>query len=190
MTAPTPAQLARALREAADLVDRHGAKALELAPLLAARGWGTSTLGDGGSRGTTDDTTTERAALNRSPYRDVDARLLRWWQATWTLTTAGADLITKITAHAALDEDHDGRATNTPGSGACIVCTKWATGGVNDKLIAGYCNPCRVSWQGWRARQIAAGKDADRGRFAVWRRGELAPTEPAHVDPTVVGSVG
>lgn len=182
MTArPSPTQLARLLRDTADLIDRHGPRALDMAPLLAARGWPTTTLGDGtGSRTDTDTTSTETAALTNTRFDGIDTRLDAAWLTTWRAATACAALVTTVTAHAAPDTEHNGRATTHTGAGTCGACNKWVTGSSNDRLRAGWCNACRVSYQRWRDRT----GHTDRAAFTRWRRAELTPTNPEHHDPT------
>lgn len=168
MTAPpTPARLARELRSLAKLLDQHGDRAVELAPLLAARGFPSATMGAPGGHGSAELTSVEAAADAPAPWRDVDDRLARWLRLAWGVTTTGQDLVTKITAHAAPDGEHEGRATSTPGAGHCLACDRWVTGGAADRLRAGFCNACRNSYQRWR-RNNAHG---DRAQFIRWRRG-------------------
>lgn len=170
MSAPHPAKLARQLRQLAQALDDHGERAVELASVLAARGFPASTLGAPGGRGTAELTSTEAAADRRDPFANVDRDLDRWLDLAFRVTAHGQDLITRITTHAGLDTEHQGRATGSAGAGHCLACERWVPGTHDDRLRAGFCNACRVSWQGWRNRNPFG----DRQAFIRWRQARAA----------------
>lgn len=143
VAAPSPKELAVQLRSLASALDQHGHRALELAPLLAARGWPTTTM-PSGSRGNSELTSVEAAADNPNVDWDnvdqkLDAALHRCWVDILDVRT----LITNITSHAGAD---DRKTNQQPGSGDCLVCSKYVPGTAEDRLRAGYCNACRMAW--------------------------------------------
>lgn len=164
---PSPARIAAELRRLAELLERHGDQAVELAGVLAARGWPAGTLGAPGGRGSSELTSTEAAADAPAPWADVDADLARWRTLAWRVTVYGQDLVTRITAHAGADADHEGRATASAGAGHCLACERWVTGTHDDRLRSGFCNACRASYQRWRQTR----PHGDRSAFIHWRRG-------------------
>lgn len=177
MTAhPTPAQLASELRRLAKLLEDHGDRAVEMAPVLAARGFPAVTLGSPGGRGSSELTSTEAAADAPAPYADVDVQLDRWVRLAWAVTTKGQDLVARITSHAAPDSEHEGRATGSAGAGHCLACDRWVPGTHNDRLRAGFCNACRASYQRWR--QVRP--HGDRTGFVLWRRGRSDAEHGGH----------
>lgn len=141
--APQPAHLAHIMRALADMLDQHGDKALEMAPLLSARGWPRSTLGSG-SAGNSELTTVEAAVEHPDPIWDhIDDELRDKMTETWTDLLALRTLITKVVAHAAPDQKRMPR----PGSGDCFACGRYVSGSANDRLRAGYCDSCRMAWE-------------------------------------------
>ncbi len=173
--APSPQNLARQLRQLAAVLEDHGPDAVRMAPVLAARGFPASTLGAPGGRGSTELTSTEAAADAPAPFADVDSDLNRWLVLAWKVAVHGQDLVTKITAHAGSDDDHEGRATSSAGAGHCLACERWVPGTHDDRLRAGFCNACRVSFQRWRG----SNPGGDRSRFVRWRQGS-GPIEGGH----------
>lgn len=178
---PTRAQLVTQLKNLTRALEANGAQAERMAPLLAARGWPTSTLGDGGSRSTSEHTSTERAGSHRDRWADADQKLARFYLQTYTLVTAGQQLIADLAGHAIADEDHEheGRAT-TPNGGWCLACDRWVTGAADDRLRSGFCNACRVAF----GRLAAKDPHADRAAFIRTRPKHDQAPEPVHIDPT------
>jgi hypothetical protein len=163
---PTPKDLAARLRMAAAMLDAQGKHAVRLAPELAARGYPSSTLGDGGARGTTPGSSVERAALNADPTRRfvaVDVRLYAQFRTLWMLCNALESTVAAIVVHAS-DED-----PLPAGSGACQCCDRMCRPDAKpgDRLRAGYCPACYEAW-----RRLG---QPDRVAFELDRRRHLAP---------------
>lgn len=167
MSAPSPVVLARQLRQLAQVLDDHGARAVAMAPVLAARGFPASTLGAPGGRGSSELTSTEAAADRPAPFDGVDRDLTRWLVLAYQVAVYGQDLVTRITAHAAPDAEHEGRATGSAGAGHCLACERWVPGTHEDRLRSGWCDACRKSWERYRASRPSA----DRMSFQRWRQG-------------------
>lgn len=181
-TPPTRIQLITQLRALTKMLEVNGAQAERMAPLLAARGWPTSTLGDGGSRGTSELTSTERAADHRDRYADADEKLARFYLQTFILVSAGQQLIADLAAHATSDADHEGHdltRTNTTG-GWCQACNRWVLGTADDRIRSGFCSACNMAF----ARLIAKDPNADRASFIRHRPKHDDQNEPQRIDPT------
>lgn len=168
MSAPSPEVLARQLRQLAQVLDDHGAAAVRMAPVLAARGFPASTLGAPGGRGSSELTSTEAAADRPAPFAGVDVDLARWLELAYRVAAHGQDLVTRITTHAGADAVHEGRATASAGAGHCLACERWVPGTHDDRIRAGFCIACTMSYRRWRSRHDA---DGDRARFIRWRQG-------------------
>lgn len=146
--APTTAQLVIQLKALTRALEERGAQAEQLAPLLAARGWPTSS-GAAGNRGGNAELTSVEAAADTDPgtWRDIDTKL-RWWiTTTFALADLGQQMLTTIAARAAADDEHDGRATGQAGTGTCLACDRWVPGTEHDRLRAGFCDTCRKAWE-------------------------------------------
>ncbi len=103
---PSPKQLAAYLHRLADRLDSDGGRALEMAELLAARGYPANTAGNG-ARSSDTTSTTERAALHGAPndrgdpwrpddWEDADRRMagnLRALHNTALTVEAGIDTV-------------------------------------------------------------------------------------------------
>jgi hypothetical protein len=135
-----------------------------MAALLAARGWGTSTLGDDGSRSTEGTSTTERAALSdfRDPWQAVDVRLATLLAA---LTDTARDLdrlVAVILLHA---EDLD---PVPAGTGECQACGRFCRPDKTrpgNRLRSGL---CPTDYQAW----VRAGRP-DRNTWVRTKRHDL-----------------
>ena len=164
---PALSDIAERAERVAKLCRRNGPAILKMAELLAARGWPTSTLGDGGSRGVGDGlTSTERAADNPGPWADADVQLAA---ATVTLDralAAWAVAAGNILAHGDIEATE--RHNRQPGSGPCMACTRDVPGRENDRLRAGFCGACRKRWE-------RAGRP-DRAAFIRRTQADLNPT--------------
>jgi hypothetical protein len=122
MNAPTPTVLARNLRQLADRLDDEGDRAVRRAPILAARGWPTSTNGNEGGRSSDPTSSTERAALNPDPrFDDIDGRLREHMRLCWYMAVRIHANLDVILSHAP-DDDYV-----KPGTGVCdrcgLICT-------------------------------------------------------------------
>lgn len=149
--APPPRELASTLRNVADILDRHGDRALELAPLLAARGWPASTMGNG-SRGDSGYTSVESAVVapgkldtpDITPnlnWNDVDVHVNQTAHQVWVLGLALRTMVIRIIDHAPTVEQ------NRKTGGDCFACDRVVAGTHVDRLRAGYCNACRMAWE-------------------------------------------
>jgi hypothetical protein len=178
------ARLVIRLLEATDL-----ATAIRVAPILAARGWPSGTLGDGGdSNGPTilvvdDDTgpdgeriavtSTEAAAFAKSRYDNADrdlavllATIDRAVQDLTKLAQGAAGLAADLLAHA---DDADELPA---ASGACEACGKVVRsdrGKTPEYLRAGLCNACRMHWD--------RSGITDRGEWLMVRKAMLRSPE-------------
>jgi hypothetical protein len=182
---PTRPVLIAELKSFIKTLEAAGAQAERMAPLLAARGWPTGTLGDGGSRSTSTDTSTERAADHRDRWADADEKLARLYVQLVSLTGAGSQFITNLAASAGTDADHEGDGmahTNTNGAW-CLACTRWVPGTAEDRIRSGFCNACRVAWN----RLASTDPHADRASFIRNRPKHTGPTaRPAPIDPATL----
>lgn len=122
---PAPAVIEAQMNKTSDRVRRDGARAIELARNLASTGYPSSTLGDGGSRGSDDTSSTERAAgvLNQRPmvnrWADADRRLAAAFAVAHKANQQLEHEIANIVAHAA---DLDPVPV---GTGECQACGRF-----------------------------------------------------------------
>lgn len=147
-----PHDLAAELRKAARILEEQGMDAEYRAPVLAARGYSSQTLGDGGSRGTDSTSSTERHAGVTQECKPADIRLDQWAGVDARLATAMAtmqgsmrmvvSLVTNINHHAS-DVD-----PIPVGQGECMACGRTCrpTVNPNDRLRSGLCNACRMAF--------------------------------------------
>jgi hypothetical protein len=153
---PTPAILAKLLRDLAGTIEADGKRALVMLELLAARGWPNATLGDGGASNgasllvvdadTGPDgervpvTSTEAAALHADRWAGKDTELRK---------------LTRHLAHVALRVDaliHDALAHGTTddpvpaGVGTCEACDHFCNPKKNpdDRLKGKLCPACYI----------------------------------------------
>lgn len=179
---PTRPVLIAELRGFIKLLESTGAQAERMAPLLASRGFPTGTLGDGGSRGNSEHTSTERAAAHRDEWADADEKLARLYVELFALTGAGAQFITSLASRAASDEQHEGEGLARTGTngGWCMACARWVPGTADDRIRSGFCNACRMAWN----RKVSDDPHADRAEFIRHRPKHHAEDErPAPIDP-------
>lgn len=159
------------LRAAADALDAQGEKGVLMARELAAKGYPSSTLGDGGSRGTDDTSSTERAAglggdpkkpTQRNEWAGVDSRLASALFLASRSATLVESLVKNICHHA---EDLD----RVPvGTGECQACGRFCRPDgkhPGNRLRSGLCPT------DYRA-YLRAGQP-DRGYWIHQRRGHL-----------------
>ena len=145
-------------------VHLEGTAAVRMAAVLAARGWGTSTLGDGGSRGTDSTSAPERSVL--ADYVDrwtgVD-RLLAQRLADYDKASSQlAKLIADLLHHA---KDHD---PIPAGTGECQACGRFCRPDgtkPGNRLRAGL---CPTDYRAW----LRAGQPA-RSDWVRTKRSEL-----------------
>lgn len=179
-TRPTPNALADQLEQLAARLRTHGATVERTAPILAARGYPTSTGGSGnvGPRGNAELTSTEAAASRRDQFTGIDDRWHRLLTAGWSLATGGILLVDQVVVHA--DPTSAERKVRRPGSGPCGACGRIVAGTSNDRLRSGWCAACYQAW-------VRADRP-DRGLFERRRWQELNPPETVHVDPTAMAT--
>lgn len=137
-----PKKLAQHLRQVAARLDLVGADALRLAPQLEARGWPTTTLGDG-PRGTTNSSSTETAALKGpGPYENATINLNARLHYTWLVSTRLDELLEQLTAHA------DTTDPLPAGSGSCEACGHVCRPDMKkgDRIRSGFCPACYRAW--------------------------------------------
>jgi hypothetical protein len=135
------------LRGLADLLDRHGARTVDLTRVLAARGWPGSTGGAGrGSSGAGSSgggSRTERAALNPHRWVGLDERYAGQLELLRDAGLAVQATITSVLAHAS-DED-----PVPAGTGHCRRCEKLCRPTAerpSDRIRSGYCPACYKRW--------------------------------------------
>lgn len=118
-------QLRTTLTRTEEILRDTGPTALRLAPELAARGWSSGTLGEGGS-GADTTTSVERDVLRRleypnaSEWDDIDLTLLTQLRQLEHAARTVQNTITRIAAHAS-DEDRPNRSI-------CVACGKVVDG--------------------------------------------------------------
>lgn len=166
---PSPKQLAAYLHRLADKLDKHGGRALEMAEVLAARGYPASTAGSG-SRSSDTTSSTERAATVGAPEKpadgepwrpgewdDADLRLAAELHRTW---------VAALDVEAGLDTilDHASTADQLPpGTGYCTCggddpkAPSWCgtfcaprQNGPSDRLKSGLAPKCWMRFVRWR----------------------------------------
>ena len=188
---PAPTVIAKLLRQVADDLEQPrrrcahrgdctpacrrpmpaGDLALELTALLADRGWPTSTLGTGVA-GSSDDTSTERAALDPDRLAHLHARLTHRLRRIWADAVDIQGTLAEALAHA---DDAD---PIPAGRGHCLACTRFCVGDGNDRLRGGWCHACVEAWRRWLARQpVGMGQRSD---FVRWRREQLGVVVDDH----------
>lgn len=156
---PTMHELAANLRKLAETLESDGDTAEHRASILAARGYPSQTLGDGGSRSTESTSSTERFGtrfvpgkhdVTRKPlpippdvkWCDIDRHLAEALAAVEQGRTRVANLIANINHHAA---DIDPIPV---GQGECMACGRTCRPSVkaDDRLRSGMCDACRKAW--------------------------------------------
>ncbi len=170
--APPPATLAAFLRQVANQLESHGDRALDLADLLAARGYPTG--GPGGGRSSDTTSSTERAALVCAPedpngwhgdaqrwrdgeWDDIDHKLRTAARTVWVAALDLQHDLTRILAHTPICDHLRGKRMCdacpplSVGRGQCMACDHFCEGdGRNDRLRAGLCHPCNGRWRRYR----------------------------------------
>lgn len=158
-----------------------GTRAEVMAGVLAARGWGTTTLGDGGPRGTSPTSSTEREALaERTPlsaWKTVEVDYHRSVQALQKAAEDHEHQLLRILGHASDQDPIPG------GTGYCECCTRFCRPDptrdrAEDRLKAGLCPACYRAY-------LRAGRPFPLGDWLRRRRASLtdergqvhAPTE-------------
>lgn len=148
--------LASDLRELADLLEREGDDAKGMASTLAARGWGSATMGDG-RRGAAALTKPEAEASKSWPKKQGGTR---WFGADVVYAQLLADVgRTVLRAHSYTDDlmahasDDDRTVT---GSGECRACAAFCDPSKKpgNRLVKSMCPTC---YRAWRRYELAGG---------------------------------
>lgn len=152
-SAPPPATLAKYLRRIASQLEDHGDQALDMARLLAARGYPTGGNGNG-SRSSSTSSSTERAALDSGEWDGIDDTILHLRRNLWSTALDLEAAHVKVLAHTPVCDHPKGqrKCANCPplsvGRGECMACGHHCEGdGHNDRLRAGLCNNCTQRWR-------------------------------------------
>lgn len=142
--APPPATLATYLHRIATHLETKGDRALDLATLLAARGYPTGGNGNG-SRTLAESSSTERAALAGAVWDGIDEQIRLDMRTLWTTALHLEANLARVLAHASDDDP-------IPiGRGECQACGRFCKGdGTNDRLRSGFCHPCTGRWRRYR----------------------------------------
>lgn len=156
---PTPAVIADALEAAAAALRASGLEAIDMASILASRGYAAVTLGDGGSRGTDTASGPERNAYRPGDRTDAGAPIpppaaARWWNADHHYARTLADLW-KLARHARSSTDellhHADDVDPTPaGTGSCRACHRECRPTARkpgNRLRSGLCPTCYRAWR-------------------------------------------
>lgn len=122
---PKPVIIAKQLRRLADTLDDEGARAIERAAVLAARGYPSTGSGGGQPSGGSGTSSTERAAglpgdrngnLAPPQFAGLDERLAKLLRVSWTTSVQIEETIGRINSHA---DDSD---PVPAGTGSCVAC--------------------------------------------------------------------
>lgn len=150
---PSPHDIAQALRDAAKALDTSGQQAITMAAVLAARGYSVATLGDGGSRGSDQTSSTERAVPAVTELGDTRWHLADHYYAQLLRTawrTAG-----KIEAHTHELLRHADDQDPTPaGTGECSACARFCRptkARPSFRLRTGLCPSCFGAWKTYQS---------------------------------------
>lgn len=176
--APEPRRLADACTDLARRLHDTGTATVDMARILAARGW--STGHEGASTAYDPDhpeanqqlTSVEAGADRPGPWVGIDDDLAVAMHQLWVTLDLVDRLMTKVGAHA--DRSSAGRVQRYTGAGFCLACARDVPGIGHDRLKGGDCPACYTDWL--RAREAG---ETDR---TVWRRRrtiELADTVTA-----------
>lgn len=156
---PTPKVLARHLRDVADALETHGRAALDMAPLLAARGWPSGGAGGGkvsgggatirvlneeGDEELVSVTSTEAAAMAYDRWRGADRELAGRLRALFTAAARAHQYVADLVVHA---DDVDPLPAGTGECQACTIFCRPTKTRPNFRLKGGL---CPAHYQAWR----------------------------------------
>lgn len=153
---PPMRTLANDLRDLADQLDAEGEDAEGMASLLASRGWGSSTLGDG-RRGKAALTTPEAEAAKVWPQRQNGTR---WFGADVVYSQFLADVARAVSRTRSYTADLMSHASDedrtVTGSGECRACARFCDPGrkAGNRLVKSMCPTC---YRAWRRYEIGGG---------------------------------
>lgn len=173
---PKPQVLAAHSHQVANDIADHGTAAVRMATELAARGYPSGTLGDGGASSGASIlvngervpvTSTEAAALAHDRFHDVDRLLATLFRTYWSTGVRIQQVMADVLAHASTED-------RTPaGMGNCVACDTFCNPrkDPNDRLKTNLCPACYTD----RARH----KDISHTDWLVMRRQVKGHTEGA-----------
>lgn len=172
-------------RVSARMID-DGYRPEALVTVLAARGYSTSTMGDGGPRSTDSTTPVERAAgVAGDPKKPTKDPLARWRGKDREFHQTVADLERLALRYESLHTDvmaHAGDDDPVPvGTGHCVCCAKLVRPTADKdwlRLKAGLCPACYKSWQRYQAeggQLVRSDWLHERRKTLTDDRGELHP---------------
>lgn len=184
----SPHAIAKSLRRLAASLEDHGLAAIDMVHNLSARGYPSSTLGDGGSRGSSVDTSTDRAVLGWMTDEDEPAELptFAWAGADHRYASLLAQL-QLLTGKVQSETDEilrqaDDVDPTPPGTGECLACGRFVRPDKEkpgNRLRAGLCPTDYRAWL--RAGQpLRATWVAQRRRSHTDEHGVLHTPEPDH----------
>lgn len=169
---PDPNTIASALEEAAKAIRSHMLKAVDMASVLAAKGYSARTLGDGGSRGTDTTSSTERIASRPSNRWDaVDYAYASLLRAVWMDALSTSAQTDELLRHAS-DVD-----PVPAGQGECRACVRFVKRNPNrssDRIVSGLCQTCYRSWR----RYVTAGGPMQWSEWVAQRREGFTERDP------------
>lgn len=151
---PDPFAMAEAHEEAAKAIRSRALKAIDLAAVLAARGFSAATLGDGGSRGTDNMSSGERAVIQAESFGPdrwsaADEAYAQSLRTGWLAAKRITALTNGILSHASSDDP-------TPaGQGECRACARFVRPSKerpSHRLRSGLCPSCSNAWGAYRAK--------------------------------------
>lgn len=142
---PDPFTIAASLEAAAKVLRSDALGAINMASVLASKGYSAKTLGDGGSRGTDSTSSTERlASLPRDRWEAADYAYASLLRTVWLDSLATRAQTNELIRHAS-DVDP------TPaGQGECRGCARFVKRDPNrssDRLVSGLCQTCYRAWR-------------------------------------------
>lgn len=146
---PDPATIATALEAAAKALRSRAFKALDMASVLAAKGYSARTIGDGGSRGTDTTSSTERLASQPDRWDAVDHAYAALLRGGWMTALRMQSVTDELVRHASDDDP-------TPiGQGECRACARFVkriADRPSYRLRSGLCPSCFGAWCTYRAK--------------------------------------
>lgn len=146
---PDPAAIASALEAAAKALRSRAFKAIDMAAVLAAKGYSARTIGDGGSRGTDTTSSTERLASQPDRWDAIDHAYAALLRGGWQTALRMQEVTDELVRHAS-DVDP------TPiGQGECRACARFVKRIDNrpsHRLRSGLCPSCYGAWCNYRAK--------------------------------------
>lgn len=140
---PDPATIASALEAAAKAIRSRAFKAIDMATVLAAKGYSARTIGDGGSRGSDTTSSTERLAARPDRWDSADHAYAALLRGGWQTALRMQEVTDELVRHASDDDP-------TPiGQGECRACARFVKRTKDRpsyRLRSGLCPSCFNAW--------------------------------------------